>query len=92
MYNENGRLTITTPNPTQRREVLVQLTPRTFKFFPEIECNHLRRTTGIATYIGDLLWCVEVPQENGTHAKFQGGFALETGGVEILAVGIDTLE
>ena len=91
MYNENGRLTITLPNPTQRREVLVQLSNRTFTFFPEIECNHLRRATGIATYIGDLLWCVEVPQEDGTFAKFQGGFALETGGVEIITVGIDAL-
>ena len=92
MYNENGRLTVTIPNATQRREVLVQLATRTFKFFPEIECNHLRRATGIATYIGDLLWCVEVPQEDGSLAKFQGGFALDIGGVEILAVGIDVLE
>ena len=91
MYNENGRLTVTLPNPTQKREALLQLAPRTFKFFPEIECNHLWRTTGIVTYIGDLLWSVEVPQEDGSFAKFVGGFALETGGVEILAVGIDTL-
>lgn len=77
---------------TVRRVVTVQLAPRALTFFPNLECNHLRRTEGIATYWGDMLWSVQLPQNDGTFASFTGGFALETGGVEILAVGIDSLE
>ena len=77
---------------TTRRPVTVQLAPRALKFFPNLEHNHLRRTEGIATYFADTLWSVQLPQDDGTFANFAGGFALETGGVEILAVGIDSLE
>lgn len=77
---------------TIRRVVTVQLAPRAFTFFPNLECNHLRRTEGIATYWAGTLWSVQLPQDDGTFASFTGGFALETGGVEILAVGIDPLE
>ena len=74
-----------------RRIVIVKLALRAFKFFPKLECNHHRVTEGIAEYIGNELWNVKLPQDDGTFANFSGGFALETGGIEILAIGIDTL-
>ena len=84
-------LSYTPVSEPTRRVVIAKLAPRAFKFFPTLDCNQHRVTEGVATYIGNEIWSVQLPKDDGTFANFIGGFALEIGGVEILAIGIDTL-